>query len=177
MAWSQSGVSGAMLANLFSPAQAISWASDTIKVAFYNNTPTPNPVDTFANNSYNAGQWVTANELYQSGQWAQGGVALSGKTDTFSAPPNPASTQLFQSGLMILNSGITSSGNSCTLSGVYGCLVYDASLAADSAFCWNYFGSAQEISSGTLSLAWSGILQFIYLPGRSTRECLLRIYR
>ena len=50
----------------------------------YNNNPTPNKNDTLANNTYNAGQWVSSgNEVSQAGQWATGGVALGTKTHTF----------------------------------------------------------------------------------------------
>jgi hypothetical protein len=152
MAWSTSNISAAMVSNLFAPAAALSWSSDTIDVALYNNTGTPNKNDTFANNSYNAagGQWVTANEVYQAGQWAQGGVAAGTKTNTFG------------SGTQQLGAANTASGSAATLASVYGCLVYDATLAAKGAYCWNYFGGAQSVTSGTFTVIWSGsgILQF-----------------
>ena len=150
MAWSASNISAAMVSNFFAPAQALSWSADTINVALYNNSITPNKNDTFANNSYNAGQWVNTNEVSQAGQWAAGGVALGTKTNTFG------------SGTQQVSAANTASGSAATLSGVFGCLVYDNSLTAKSAFCWNYFGGTQSVTSGTFTVVWSGsgIMQF-----------------
>ena len=103
MAWSTSNISAAMVKNVFDPAQALSWGSDTIDVALYNNSITPNKNDTFANNSYNAGQWANTNEVSQSGQWAAGGVALATKTNTFG------------SGTQQLSAANTASGSAATL--------------------------------------------------------------
>jgi hypothetical protein len=150
MAWSASNISAAMVSNLFAPAQALSWSGDTIDVALYNNSITPNKNDTLANNSYNAGQWVNTNEVSQVGQWAAGGVALATKTNTFG------------SGTQQLSAANTASGSAATLAGVFGCLVYDNSLTNKTAFCWNYFGGTQSVTSGTFTVVWSGsgILQF-----------------
>jgi hypothetical protein len=148
--WSTSNISGAMVSNLFAPAAAISWSADTIDCALYGTTPTPDKNDTFAHNAYNGsgGQWVLANESTGAGYTAAG-ATLGTKTNTFGTgtqqlgAANPAWT-------------------GATLAAVFGCLVYDATLAAKNAFCWNYFGGTQGVSAGTFTVIWSGagILQF-----------------
>ena len=54
---------------------------------------------------------------------------------------------------------ITSTGpawTGATLSNVYGCLVYDSTVTNKYAYCWNYFGGAQSVTSGTFTVVWSG---------------------
>jgi hypothetical protein len=77
-------------------------------------------------------------------------VALASKTNTFG------------SGTQQVSAANTASGSAATLASVYGCLVYDNSLTAKSAFCWNYFGGTQSVTSGTFTVVWSGsgIMQF-----------------
>lgn len=149
MAWSTSNISAAMVSNLFAPAAAISYTADSVLVALYNNSVTPNKNDTLANNAYAAGTWA-GNELTSAGQWAAGGVALASKTNTFGA------------GTAQISAANTASGNAATLTAVFGCLVYDNTLAAKNAFCWNYFGGSQSVTAGTFTVVWSGsgILQF-----------------
>ena len=127
-----------------------SYTADTIQVALYNNTGTPNKNDTLANNTYNVAQWATANEVYQAGQWQQTGIALGTKTHTFGT------------GTTQIGAANTASGSAATLASVYGCLVYDATLTAKYAYCWNYFGGVQGVTSGTFTVVWSGsgIFQF-----------------
>jgi len=149
VAWSTSNISAAMVSNFFAPAAALTYTGDTINVALYNNSVTPNKNDTFANNAYAAGTWA-GNEISQAGQWATGGVALASKTNTFGA------------GTAQIGAANTASGNNATLTAVFGCLVYDNTLAAKNAFCWNYFGGSQSVTAGTFTVVWSGsgILQF-----------------
>jgi hypothetical protein len=150
MGWSTSNISGAMVSNFFAPAAALSWSSDTINAALYGTTPTPDKNDTFAHNAYNGsgGQWVTANEITGTGYTA-GGTALASKTNTFGSGTQQVSAA-------------NPSWSAATLSAVFGCLVYDNTLAAKNAFCWNYFGGSQSVTSGTFTIVWSGsgILQF-----------------
>ena len=145
MAWSTSNLSAAGLSTLMGGTWGGSgWASDTIYASLFNNSITPNKNDTLANNTYNAGQWANTNEVYSAGQWAQGGVALATKTNTFG------------SGTMQLGAASTASGSAATLSGAFGCLVYDNGGTGKYAYCWNYFGGSQSVTSGTFTIVWSG---------------------
>ena len=154
MAWSTSNLSAAGVDQLcngtfYGGNGGTSYAADSILVALYNNSVTPNKNDTLANNTYAAGTW-SGNEISQSGQWAAGGVALASKTHTFG------------SGTSQVAAANTASGSAATLSGVFGCLVYDNTLTAKYAYCWNYFGGSQSVTSGTLTVVWAaaGIFQF-----------------
>jgi hypothetical protein len=129
--------------------------SDTVNVALYNNTGTPNKDDTLANSAYNAGQWVTANEVTDATNWVAGGRPLASKTFT-----SPAS------GIAMFDAADLSGGGNVTLSGVMGCLVYDNSITAGSVakqgVCYNYFGGAQSVTAGTFTIVWNvnGVCRF-----------------
>lgn len=129
--------------------------SDTVNVALFNNTGTPNKDDTLANSAYNAGQWVTANEVTDATNWVAGGRPLASKTFT-----SPAS------GIAMFAAANLAGGGNVTLSGVMGDLVYDFSITAGSvakqAVCYNYFGGAQSVTAGTFTIVWNanGVCRF-----------------
>ena len=133
-------------------AGGTSWTADTPKVALYGTTPDSALAknDTLAHNVYNGagGQWVVANESSGTG-YSAGGTALV----------SPAHS--FGSGTVQLT-GANPSWSGATLSAVFGCLVYDSTLTTKYAFCWNYFGGSQSVTSGTFTVVWSGsgILQY-----------------
>jgi hypothetical protein len=147
-----SNISAAMVSNFFAPAAALSWSADTINAALYGTTPDSALAknDTFAHNAYLAvgGQWVTANESTGTGYTA-GGTALGTKTNTFGSGTQQVSAA-------------NPSWTTATLANVFGCLVYDVTLASKAVFCWNYFGGAQSVTAGTFTIVWSGsgIMQF-----------------
>jgi len=149
-AWSASAIFA--YAVYSSLTKAMNWSSDSLKVALYNNTGTPDKtVTTAVLTEYNGSgsQWVTANEVSQSGQWAAGGVALAGVTVTQST------------NVITFNGSNTSSGSAATLSNVYGCLVYDTTVSSQG-LCFNYLGGANAVSGGTFTVVWnsSGIATF-----------------
>lgn len=132
MAWTDSRLFRAFLADALDNTTAIDLGSDVPKVALYTNAITPDNDVSSANSAYNVGQWGTANEQYESGQWAQGGVALAGT----SWNSGTADTIFY-------DANDTASGAAADLTAVYGCLVYDDTLAAvviDQGISYNYFG-------------------------------------
>lgn len=154
MAWSNSKIFRQFLADALGNTAALDLDSDTITVALYNNTGTPDQNVTAANSAYNVAQWVTANEVYQAGQWAQGGVNLASKVLDVST-----------SAVVMFDAADTASGSAATLASVYGCLVYENTLTtpvADQGICFNYFGGSQSVTSGTFTIQWSanGIARF-----------------
>lgn len=156
MAWSESKIFRAFLADVLGNVAAFDLDADSLKVALYNNSITPDANVTSANSAYNAGQWATANEVSELGQWAAGGVVLGNKTLDSSVADT-----------VFLDADNTSSGAAATLSNVYGCLVYDDTLAApvaDQGICYNYFGGANSVVAGTLTIAWNanGILRYTH---------------
>lgn len=157
MAFTTSNMSGAAVDQLtqgtfYATNAGTSYSADTILCALYGNSGTPNKNDTLANNTYAAGAWITGtsgtNEIWQAGQWAQGGIALGTKTHTFG------------SGTSQIGAASVVSGSAATLA-PYGCLVYDSTLTAKYAYCWNFFGAA-SVTAGTFTVVWSGsgIMQF-----------------
>lgn len=157
MAWSASKIFRPFLADVLGNVAAFDLDADTFKAALYDNDITPDANVTSANSAYNAGQWTSLNnEVFQAGQWAQGGVALSGQTLNSGT-----------SDVVFFDAQDTASGSNATLSNVYGCLVYDDTLAApvaDQGMCFNYFGGANSVVAGTLTIGWNanGILRYTH---------------
>lgn len=153
MAWSTSNLSAAAVDQLcqgtfYATNAGTSYTADTINAALYGTTPTPNKNDTLANNTYLAGQWVTGNESTGT-NYTAGGAALGTKTHTFGS----GTSQMGAANV---------AWTTATLAAVFGCLVYDATLTAKYAYCWNYFGGTQGVTAGTFTIVWSGsgILQY-----------------
>lgn len=128
--------------------------SDTVKVALYNNTGTPDKDAAVASTGYNTGAWVVANEVTDATNWVAGGRALASKTFT-----TPAT------GVCMFDAADLAGGGNVTLAGVMGCLVYDdtitAGTVADQGACFNYFGGSQSVTAGQFTILWSasGVLR------------------
>lgn len=147
MAFTESRIFRQYIADILGNTTALDFDTDTWKVALYNNTGTPSRDVAAVNSAYNVDQWVTANEQTSAGQWAAGGVALASKTLT-----TPSS------GVIMADAADTSSGATATLANVYGCLVYDTTIAtpvANQGACYNYFGGTNSVTSGTFTVVWS----------------------
>ncbi|PWK81725.1 hypothetical protein C8D88_116137 [Lentzea atacamensis] len=148
MAWSNSKIFRQFLADAFLNVAAFDLDSDTFKVALYDNDITPDNDVSAANSAYNAGQWTsTNNEVFEAGQWAQGGVALTSPT-----------INVGTADVVFWDASDTASGSAADLANVYGCLVYDDTLAtpvADQGICYNYFGGANSVVNGTFTVVWN----------------------
>jgi hypothetical protein len=148
MSWTNSKVFRQMLADKLANTTAMSLTSDTIKGALFNDSITPDNDVSAANSAYDVGQWVkTTNEMYQAVQWPQGGQALTTKV-----------LDVGTADAMMFDADDLSSGSDCTLSTVYGVLVYDSSVAtpvASQGVCYNYLGGSNSVSSGTFTVRWS----------------------
>lgn len=147
MAFTESRIFRQYVADVLGNTTALDFDADSWKVALYNNSITPSRDVSAANSAYNVDQWVTANEQYQAGQWAQGGITLTSKTLT-----TPSS------GVVMADAADTASSNACTLSGVYGCLVYDTTISSpvsNQGACYNYFGGTNSVTAGTFTVIWS----------------------
>lgn len=124
-----------------------SFSGDTVNAALYNNSVDTSSTgavqDTLAHNAYLAagGNWVTANEVTGTGYTA-GGVAVSSKTETFST--NVAK----------FTSTATPQWTTASFT-AYGALVYDNTITNKYAYCWNYFGGSQTVTSGTFTVNWN----------------------
>lgn len=121
--------------------------SDTIKLALFNNTGTPDNDATLATSGYNAAasQWVVANEVTGASEWVAGGRALASKT--FTSPA--ADTVMFDA------ADLTGAAT-ITITNAYGGLCYNDTITggtvADQGVSYHYFGGAQSVTSGTFSV-------------------------
>lgn len=129
--------------------------SDTVKVALFNNSVTPDRDAAVASTGYNTGTWVLANEVTDATNWVAGGRTLAGKTFNTAA-----------GGIAFFDATDLAGGGNVTLANVYGCLVYDdtitAGTVADQGHCFNYFGGPQGVTGGTFTIVWNanGISRF-----------------
>jgi hypothetical protein len=147
VAWSASKIFMAFLEDCLENTAALDLNSDTFKNALYDNDITPSQTVTAANSAYNVDQWVTTgNEVFEAGQWAQGGVALSSVTSSFS------------SNVYTFDAADTASGSAADLANAYGCLIYDDTLTtpvADQGVCFLYLGGANSVVNGTLTVVYN----------------------
>jgi len=156
MAWTNSKIFRQYLADIIDNTTAMDWTTDaSVKAALYDTDPTPDNDVTAANSAYNVGQWAIAgNEVSDAAEWAAGGVNLANRT-----------TNVGSADVVFLDADNTASGSSATLAAVFGCLVYDDTIAApvaDQGFCYNYFGGTQSVTDGTFTIVWhaNGVMRF-----------------
>ena len=152
MAWSASKVIACAVLDTLKLTESLDWDTDTMTVALYNNSITPDNTAAQASNAYNTGQWATANEVYEAGQWAQAGVNLASVTVAQA------------SNVVTFDAADTASGSAFDGANIYGCLVYDntSTTTDDQGICYNYFGGANTVTNGTLTVIWNagGIATF-----------------
>lgn len=121
--------------------------SDTVNVALFNNTTTPDKDAAVGSTGYNTGVWVIANEVTDATNWVAGGRPLASKTFT-----TPAT------GVFMFDAADLAGGGNVTLANVYGCLVYDntitAGTVAKQGASFHYFGGPQSVTAGTFTVVW-----------------------
>jgi hypothetical protein len=150
MAWSVSNVFQEWISQMYqvSGTGYTGIDSDTINVALYNTTPTPDRTAAVASTGYNTGQWVIANEVTDATNWVAGGRALSGKSFTFPS-----------GGTFMFDATDLAGGGNMTVAGVFGCLVYDntitAGTVAKQGISYHYFGGTQGVTAGTFTVIWN----------------------
>jgi hypothetical protein len=155
MAWSNSKVFQQFIEDTILNVAAFDLDSDTFLVALYDNDITPDNDVSAANSAYNVGQWASSgNEQFEAGQWAQGGVALASPT-----------VSVATADVVYWDATDTASGSAADLSNVYGCLIYDDTLAspvANQGVAYVYFGGANAVVNGTLTVSWhsNGIIRW-----------------
>ena len=147
MAWSASKIFMALFEDVLENTTAMDLNSDTFKAALFDNDITPDQTVTSANTAFGAGQWVSAgNEVFDAAEWATGGVALASVTSTRA------------SNVYTFDAADTASGSSATLAAVFGCLVYDDTIAApvaDQGVSYHYFGGTQSVTDGVFTVIWN----------------------
>ncbi len=149
MAWSASAIFRQTITDVLENTAAfdLGGTPDSFKNALFDNDITPDNDVTAANSAFGADQWVSAgNEVFEAGQWATGGVALT----------NPDASNA-AADVIMFDADNTASGSAADLANVYGCLIYDDTLAApvaDQGVCYLYFGGANSVVNGTFTVAY-----------------------
>lgn len=153
MAWSVSKLFMATLEDALENTTALDVDTDNIKAALFDNTITPSQTVASASSAYGAGVWASGGVLDASGWPAVGRQLLSVASG-------------FSSNVYTFDAADTVSANATTtLVNAYGCLVYDDSLTtpvADQGICYNYFGGANSVTSGTFTVVWNSAGVFAY---------------
>jgi len=151
MAWANSKIFSAFVTDALNNVAALDIDTDALKAALFDNSITPSQTVASASTAYAAGVWASGGVLDASG-WPAVGRPLASVTSGFA------------SNVYTFDAADTVSANaSTTLTNAYGCLIYDDTLTtpvADQGICFNYFGGANSVTSGTFTIVWnaSGIL-------------------
>lgn len=124
-----------------------SLSADTIDVALFGNSVTPDKTAVVTSTGYNTGTWTTGNEITGTG-YSAGGTALGTKTFTIDTGSSS-----------ICFTAANPSWTGATIT-AYGCLVYDTTITggtvAKQGLCFNSFGgSAQTVAAGTFTIQWA----------------------
>lgn len=139
------------------PAGYAGLGADTVKVALFNNSVTPDRDAALTSTGFNTGTWTTTNEVTDATNWVSGGRTLASKT--FTTP---------STGVFMFDAADLAGGGTVTLTNAFGCLVYDDTVTAgtggiaDQGVSFNYFGGAQSVTAGSFTVVWNanGIVRF-----------------
>lgn len=139
------------------PAGYAGLGADTVKVALFNNSVTPDRDAALTSTGFNTGTWTTGNEVTDATNWVSGGRTLASKT--FTTP---------STGVFMFDAADLAGGGTVTLTNAFGCLVYDDTVTAgtggiaDQGVSFNYFGGAQSVTAGSFTVVWNanGIVRF-----------------
>lgn len=151
MAWTNSKIFTAYIQNILANTTAMDVDTDAWKAALFDNTVTPSQVVSAANSAYGAGVW------------AAGGVGDAPSWPAVGRPLVPTLTAETATPVVFDSADTVSADATTDLANVYGCLIYDDTIAApvaDQGASFNYFGGANSVVNGTFTVVWnaSGIL-------------------
>lgn len=147
MSWSNSKIFSALVTDALNSTATTNVDADTITVALFNDTITPSQTVASASTAYGAGVWASGGVSDASG-WPAAGRNLASVTSTFSS-----NVYTFDA------ADLGSANATTTLAAFYGGLVYNNTLAspvADQGLCFNYFGGANQVTGGTVTIIWNG---------------------
>jgi hypothetical protein len=122
--------------------------SDTVNVALFTTSATPDQDAAVGSTGYATGTWVSGNQTgVTDANWLAAGRPLTSKTFTNAAAATP-----------MFDAADTAGAGNVTISGAFGCLVYDDSITAgtiaDQGVSFHYFGGTQSVTAGTFTVIW-----------------------
>lgn len=134
------------ITDLLNNTTAMDINTDTHNIALYGDTPTPDQTVSSANAAYNVDQWVTSSEVTTTG-WPAGGLALANISSSYAW------------NVYTFDADDRAGGASDTVTGAYGCLIYDATITSPvskQAWCYLAFGGSNSVVSGTFTVVFNG---------------------
>lgn len=147
MTFNTSGVFGALIEDSLEQTTLMDLNADAFKVALFPDSVTPDVDATSAASQYGAGgTWTTGAEISDGTNWDAGGEPLDTPTST-----RTGGVYTFDA-LDTVQGGATT-----TLAAVFGCLVYDDTIATpviDQGVCFNDFGGTQSVTAGDFTIQW-----------------------
>lgn len=175
MAWTSSTpTSRVFIQAVVSPLAAATWSTaepttyganglsaDTVNVALFNNTTSPDASAAVASTGFNTGTWTTTNEVTDATNWVSGGRALASKTFSILTAGSQTTTCELN-----FDAADLAGGGNVTITNAFGCFVYDntitAGTVAKQGMCFNYFGGGQSVTGGTFTIVWdaTGVFKF-----------------
>ena len=146
--WTNSKVFSAFVTDAFNKAKGWNLGSDTIEAALFDNSITPDQTVASASTAYGAGVW------------ASGGVSDASGWPALGRPLQSLSSGFTSATYKFSAASTVSANNTTTLSGTYGCLIYDHTTTSpagvtDQGICFNYFGGSNSVTSGTFTIVWN----------------------
>lgn len=146
MAWSASKIFSSYITDVLNNTTAMDANSSTIEAALFDNTITPSQTVASASTAYGAGVYASGGQS-SSTSWPALGRPLASVASGFS------------SNVYTFDAADTASADSnATLSGAYGALIYDHTVAtpvADQGMCYNYFGGIAAVTAGSFTIVWN----------------------
>lgn len=165
MAWTDSRI---FVQAVLSPLTASAWSTaepttyganglsaDTVKVALFGTSVTPDRDAVVGSTGYNTGTWTTGNEITGT-NWAAGGQTLGTKAYTADLGGN----------IGVSFDAADISVSTVTLAAFFGDLTYDdtitAGTVAKQGLCFHYYGGSQSVTAGNVSILWdaTGVFRF-----------------
>lgn len=146
MAWTNSKIFVSYIIGSANRTLLFDVDTDVVKAALYDTNSVPSNTVSAANSAYLVDQWVVGREVSHVAHWAVGGQTIAGITVT---QPGATTTA------MIDGNDTASVDSATTLAAVFGCLVYDSTIAAVNGVCYNYFGGTQSVTSGSFTIVWN----------------------
>ena len=159
MPWSNSKIFRAYIGDVLTGTSLMkiqNGGDGNIKVALFPDTITPNQdVSATASQFGAGGVWTayaggTGAEKVDVTNWVTGGRVLASNANRKIDYTSVANTVFFDADDL-------AGGGNVTLSAVFGCLVYDDTIATpvvDQGVCYNYFGGTQGVTAGTFTIVW-----------------------
>lgn len=151
MAWSASKIFSALITDSLAKTTLLDINSDTINMAIFDTSVTPDQTVASAASAYGAGVW-NAGHLTDTGTSTPAGWPTVGR-------PLVTPSCTFGTNVVTFDAVDTVSANAVTtITAAFGVLAYSDTIAspvADQGICYLYFGGTQTITLGTLTLVYA----------------------